>query len=157
VDNVFTSTYLNYKVFLRVDSTSAGNNTVVNMQLRKGGSDNAQAFRGGSQFVQSIGSPTTGIFDNGVNTATPRVLNTGIPSTPSTVSMEVFSPNAVANTNVLYQSVNAYGAATVAGGNLASVTGSYMHLTADNMDGIRFFPASGNFTGRFIIYGYGNS
>ncbi len=144
--DTFTSTYENYRVIFNIASSSASNN--IRFGMRAAGADNSTAnyytggfsvTYGGSTAVSATSGDTAGFL---LGTAT---------TVGNQISMDVISPKATANSEVLGIQVGASGASGAAGwfGNAFLATTSF--------DSMTIYPTSGTITGNYKVYGYSNS
>jgi hypothetical protein len=144
--DTFTSTYDNYRVIFNIASSSASNN--IRFRMRAAGADNSTAnyavggfsvLYGGSTAVSSTSGDTAGYLLGTVTTV------------GNQMAMDVISPKATANTEVLGIQVGASGTNGAAGffGNAFLATTSF--------DSMTIYPTSGTITGSYKVYGYSNS
>jgi hypothetical protein len=144
--DTFTSTYENYRVIFNIASSSASNN--IRFRMRAAGADNSTAnyytggfsvTYGGSTAVSATSGDTAGFL---LGTAT---------TVGNQIAMDVISPKATANSEVLGIQVGASGASGAAGwfGNAFLATTSF--------DSMTIYPTSGTITGSYKVYGYSNS
>jgi len=144
-DNVFTSTYTNYRINL-VYNTSTTND--VSLKLRAGGSSastnyNRQTFT--STSTTNTGANSTGqssLIVGPNSNGTRRCYATIDVSGPETSDQTAFQVNVT-----LFQ-----------GDNAGRIFFSYgMHDTSSAHDGFELLVATGNFSGSYTVYGYGKS
>ena len=142
VNNVFSSTYTNYKVIIRTTATTAGGDAGVTMRLRLSGTDATTNYSQQRSF--SYGTTTGG----DLTTAwTPLEYN---PTYPVQVGeLELYNP-AVASLTLGLGSTPKINNAAVA----VNISASFYHTTATAYDGFSLIPTSGNITGTVEIYGY---
>jgi hypothetical protein len=138
-NNVFNSTYDNYKVV--VNATTTNNPQNITLRLRVGGVDNTSLeYRLGTMF---IGAGTNQAFSGNNNTSTTEwILGTSQGATGMTAEIAVNRPFLSELTSVRALSVGAF--LMVAGGQ-TTVTTSYTGFTL-RVD-------SGTFSGTVSIYG----
>jgi hypothetical protein len=158
IDNVFTTQFDNYKVFIKGDVVSSGNTQVVAMQFRKAGSTiTASNYRQAGWFFEATGSTSGGYQgQSGSTSANVIIMGAGGP-TSSYSSMEFINP-AIAGSQTGWTNLgfHQYGNTTAA---LASKIGYFSngaYTVNDNFDGFILTPGSGNITGNIKIYGYRN-
>jgi hypothetical protein len=146
LNNIFTSTYTNYKVILNVNASS---DVAFRWRLRASGTDNTSAnymwgllgthFTGQSAYNESINGSLDTAFKTGAIGATYRTV----------LDMDIQNPQATDYTAYtgcqLYPSAAADGYAYFTTG-VTSVTTSY--------DGMSIYGSSGTLTGTYWIYGY---
>ena len=142
VNNVFSSTYTNYKVIIRTTATTAGGDSGVTMRLRLSGTDATTNYSQQRSF--SYGTTTGG----DLTTAwTPLEYN---PTYPVQVGeLELYNP-AVASLTLGLGSTPKINNAAVA----VNISASFYHTTATAYDGFSLIPSSGNITGTVEVYGY---
>jgi hypothetical protein len=149
INDVFTSTYDNYKVII---SFHLGSGVVTNLRLRASGSDNsasnyqyASARAGSNAAAQNIG---------GVNQNT--ILATyglGGTSEQVTLTFDAINPNLAKATNLVG---NSFGADGAGASNYSGGSFTAQHTSTSQFDGFTLYPASGNITGTIRVYGYKN-
>ena len=139
IDNVFTSTYQNYRIVFR---PTAGGAT-MNLETRTAGATNSLNYFT-AVWGYAYNGGTAGIFQN--NTSTFSFLPSFTAERSSWIC-EVIDPKATVATN--FQSFGSTGD--------AYYHGTCMFLNAASVDGIRISTASGTFSGTIRIYGYRNS
>lgn len=146
VNNVFTSTYQNYKVIYT--ATGSGGDAAVLMRMRVSGADNTtsnytmQRFSayGGTAAPERTNSPTQWVGGN-VNSTT---LNA--------TEMTIFRPQETASTAVHLHNVMG------AGGGDITLFQSYQAFAATtSFDGFSIYPGSGTMSGTLRVYGLANS
>lgn len=146
VNSVFSSTYTNYKIFIKLSAVTNANDD-INMKLRASGTNSSVGLYSSRVFAYSPG------VGGGLMTTDSAAWFIGLcgssnPAVP-TYNLDVFSPYAATKT-------------TMTGSNLG-VNASYyvMNLLsgyADNntqYDGFNIY-ASGNFSATIKVYGYGD-
>jgi hypothetical protein len=158
IDNVFTTQFDNYKVFIKGDVVSSGNTQVVAMQFRKAGSTiTASNYRQAGWFFEATGSTQAGYQgQNGGSSANVILMGAGGP-TSSYSSMEFINP-AVAGSQTGWTNLgfHQYGNTTAANSNKIGYFVNGAYTVNDNFDGFILTPGSGNITGNIKIYGYRN-
>jgi hypothetical protein len=147
VDNVFTSTYQNYKIVMNLTASSISAGAGITWRGRTGGS-NITTGTYGSQYMRGVNT-TVNAFTGG--SASIGGVASG---SASYVAMEatIFSPQLAQATTT--NSPNVYVDATGAF-NVQLIQG--YHNGANQFDGINIYPDSGTFTGTVRIYGLRNS
>ncbi len=147
VDNCFTSTYRNYKILL--DSVGSSASAVqLRIQYRTGGTSNTTATQGYLMNLVTEASATSGTYGGITND---HVLTGYVMSNASSIDITCFTPQVAIETRTLaisaaFGSTNSY---------LTTIGGIADNAT--QFDGIRIFPSSGTFTGRYRIYGLADS
>jgi hypothetical protein len=142
VNNVFTSTYDNYKMILDIDSSAT--NPSVNMRLRVGGVDNsASNYWNNRMFAPPVTS-------QGATSAGTSFVNFGESETgTATFVYDIFSPFKTAISRVIglgeFRYTSFYQHSMVKTGQ-TTVTTSY--------DGFSLITTAGTITGSVRIYGY---
>ena len=140
LNNVFSSSYRNYKIVFNSSSTSGG--ATLSMKMRAGGADSSAGyFKAGFVFYSS-----TSVFDyNRVQNGSSANLSYNIDTMGG--EMTLFSPAQARNTQVNYQFAGGFGA------NYCHEAASITHGVATAYDGISFIYSSGNITGNVKVYG----
>ena len=146
VNDVFSSTYRNYKIIMEITSASASGSTT--MRMRVGGADNSAAnYFSNRVFGQSAAVTSQGNTAAGTSIANILEFDTGT----SSGSYDIIAPFETANTAIMglnnFRYTSFYQHTTMLTGQL-TVTTSYT--------GFSLLPASGTITGRVLVYGYAN-
>jgi hypothetical protein len=147
INDVFSSTYTNYKFLINVNSAS--DDGYLLMRLRVAGADNS-----GTNYHWHFGAPSsTGNTYTGYGAATQSSirLTTGNSTTNvKNIDATIFNPFASFATLLTWG--NAYtsgaGAAPVAGG-----AGAGLFAGATSFTGLTIFPSAGTMTGSISVYG----
>jgi hypothetical protein len=141
-DGVFTSSYTNYRILLRVEQS---NDVHVTMVLRAATVDATSNY-----FIQR------NLFDNtstnGLRISSTASANVVYPNNSAQVSsaaLELFGPQLAAATQFTSYVSNNYATNVI---NTFLVGG--VHSTATAYDGIKFAVATGTMTGTYTIYAY---
>jgi hypothetical protein len=143
VNNVFSSAYNNYKIFLRVSGSSV-NGTDINMRTRAGGVDfssnlylRAVYYLGITSNTSLQGFPNqTSNFTSIANTS--DLLGVG-------AEVTVFSPFLSDETVIK----------STSSGSLVYETSAIINAS-NSFDGFTIYPSSGNMTGTLRVYGLRN-
>lgn len=147
IDNVFTSTYDNYKILIYLNGGS--NSTInVNMQLRSGGTTTTSNYK--SQFLNVENTSVGAGMDN---SGTDEWFLGNIYSAyqASLINLELGNPQTVDKTVFIGQCFeynNTTPNARQTGGTQDSAT---------QFDGLLIRPSSGTISGKVFIYGYQKS
>jgi hypothetical protein len=145
VDNVFSSTYDNYKVIIK---NSAGNIPGLSMRLRVSSADNTTSNYN-STNIEAV-SGTTNAFGRYVTSAT-SFMNTAIAFTgTSFITFDITSPNLTETTS--YAGLNGQN-----DGGFRSGTFSGLFDATTSFTGFSLYGASGTATGVVTVYGYQKS
>ena len=140
--DTFTSTYTNYKIYLNISAATVGG--FLNARLRAAGSD-ITTGNYNSAVVQAAYA-TNGLTNDNGGTSQTTWNRFGYLDTSAQVdfAIELMSPKATAFTTFANQNGRSgYGYQT-AGGTFNATTAA---------DSITFYPASGNITGVYSVYG----
>jgi hypothetical protein len=142
----FSTTYDNYKLLVKITSTSVGN-IYIHGRLRAGGSDNSNSnytsqFYVISQTSASVGNDTAG---TGVSSSWGRFGYSANTSDPSYTVYDILNPKGTGRT--------AYNG-TIGGNAKENWLCSGLFDTTTSFDSLTIYPASGNFTGTYALYGY---
>ena len=147
LNNIFTSTYTNYRVIWLLSSASV---VATRIRLRASGTDNtASNYMWGLSGIQYTGQAA---YNESINGALETSWKVGFQggAYQSSWTADILQPQATAVTsyngicvNPAASSPEVYATSTTG---LSSVTTAY--------DGMSVFPASGTFTGSYWIYGY---
>jgi hypothetical protein len=141
-DNVFTSSYTNYRMIVRFQGTTGSD---LLMQFRAGGVDTATNYN--YQSFTSNSTTNTGAVASSQTTIPIAQNSTGV---ISLVTLEISGPQLAAPT--FTQSLNARQSTAYTGPNIAMFFGNQSAST--QFDGFKFSGTSGTFTGTYTIYGY---
>lgn len=146
VNSVFSSTYTNYKIFIKCSAVTNANDD-IHMRLRASGTNSSVGLYSSRVFAYSPGVGGGLMVTDGDKWFI-GLLGSGNPAVP-TYNLDVFSPYAATKT-------------TMTGSNLG-VNASYyvMNLVSGyanddtQYDGFNIY-ASGNFSATIKVYGYGD-
>jgi hypothetical protein len=146
-DSVFSSSYTNYKMFLRYQTSGTGDiylrlrasgvsaiGANYNSQLVAGASTTASAFRETGVTSMYIGDDSNGAFW-------------------STIELTIYAPNVAEPTLVTSINNRNTGAYTV---NTSQIFAAN-HTLSTAYDGVQIILTSGTITGAYTIYGYGKT
>jgi hypothetical protein len=148
-NDVFSSTYNNYRILVQLDSTSA-NNQPVAFRLRVSGSDSSTNYRTATSYNEGADTPY----------ATKNLAGTDefrMPEIDDTYSdewyanIDLFSPQQTRKTGYLATSYNTRSNNTE---NYEMTTG--VNTAATSYTGFTLLSATGNLAGTVWIYGYEN-
>lgn len=144
VDNVFTSTYNNYKVMIRYETGGSG--VELRMRLRVGGVSAATNYN----YNQMIFDNTTSYAGRASSQTTMVVSGQTNGSFKSVAYAEIFSPAVADATGFIILNAPNQGAYTVP--QVGQNSGN--HSTATAYDGFELLTTSSNTTGTYTVYGY---
>jgi hypothetical protein len=149
VNDVFSSTYRNYRVVMEITSANPtpGSNG-VNMRMRVSGTDNSSA----NYFSDRVFGQNTSVGSQGNTSAATNF--------PAVLEYEVGTANGVYDVIAPFESANT----AITGLNQFRYTSFYQHTTmltgqmtvSTSYTGFSLIPASGTITGRVLVYGYAN-
>lgn len=142
VNNVFSSTYNNYRLIFRTTATTSGGDMSITMRLRLSGTDATTNYIGTRLFGYGT---TTGAEE--VSTWYALDCNPTFPVQAAV--MDIYNPAVASRTTATGQ----YAKINNAGLNISIASGS-SHSTATAYDGFSLIPGSGNITGTVEVYGY---
>ena len=149
VNDVFSSTYLNYRIIFSLDSSASSEDFF--MRLRVAGADNSSADY---SWIRAGNTPSTAasVSSSGTSAGATQFAIGAVSGTRTcALSLDIFRPFATDNTN--YLGLNNY-FDTFANAPLFMVGGSTSVTTS--YTGFTFYPGSGTMTGSVRIYGYAN-
>jgi hypothetical protein len=139
VNNVFTSTYRNYRLFINAKNTSTAGLTV---RLRAAGTDlTSNNYYRGRYYVGVTESLAAGNDNNGLDTAW---NTTSIGTMAGLVIMDIANPQTSEVTSALTFGVGA----------LFILLGHSLNNITTSFDGFTLTPGSGTLTGSVSVYGY---
>ena len=140
INNAFSSTYQNYKVLIYADPSADVN---IDFRFRASGTDNSNSnYR---YFMPNAAYDGSGVTNlNGLGTTFIRIGSSSTGNQPSTFSMDLFNPQELKNTYLIYSHA----------GEARSGSGGGTFNTTTQFDGFSVFPTSGTFTGTIKVYGY---
>ena len=144
LDNVFSSAYDNYRIFILPLGTVSGSTTTLSARLRVGGSD-ASGSNYDSQGLQISNTSVTGARTTGATSWDIGKIRTTLVSR----TVELKSPFLAANTfNDVFgqQYTTAFYAEQY----------SQRHTLTTSYDGLTFIVSQGTMTGTVQVYGYKN-
>jgi hypothetical protein len=145
LNDIFTSTYDNYRIIVQHTQTSGGSETRI--RLRVSGSDNTTSnYR---YMNQRIGG--NGTAYNLLGSTTYWAVNNNTSST-SSLNFDVINPNRANETNISGTSIG------VDSGDSQNVSGTIgcRFVATTVFDGLTIYFSSGLFTGTLKVYGYKN-
>lgn len=154
VNSVFSSTYTNYLLVLRVSQTVATGSTVFRMRTAGAADSGAiYSYAWGGTFIgvgpvyNFAGYATTNPFSPATEMFTGIAAGAGY---SGTARIDIQSPNVARGTRMLGQaytdySGTYYNTALTAGGEVSSVT---------QYTGFRLYPTAGTASGEYALYGY---
>jgi len=147
INNVFSATYTNYKVFIYVSSGSATG--YVNMRLRASGSDNsASTYNSSSPYTFSNAS--TFNVENFASQSKFSVNYCESNARNVFTTMEIINPQASEYTGYTMQATRFVPSVVV------NYSGSGQFVNTNSFDGFTVYPDSGTLTGTIRIYGIRN-
>jgi hypothetical protein len=146
---IFTALYNNYKIIVDITSTSV-HGAVIQWRLRSGGYDNSTA----NYFSAYTGTRTNTVAIEGIiNEGATFGRISGMSDTIGAAgSFDILAPFVTEKTRMVG---TIFGATSA--GNLAAYSGGNVFNASTSFDAATFFPASGNFTGSYKVYGITNS
>lgn len=146
--NVFSSTYNFYRVVFHLTACSA--NMEVYLRMRAAGTDysGTNYFYSGAGYVATSGT-------SGFSTGSATYQFTGYVTAASTdlfaYSGDIYNPNVATYTNIVGQSFTSNSAYS---GSVGSIQSAGVVRQTTQYDSFSFVASTGNFTGRYAIYGY---
>ena len=144
-NNVFSSTFANYKIMLSLSLSTGAQLTY--MRMRSGTTDNTSTYVWG-YIGQRITNSTTNWASSSSTTAGICILNSGA-SGPQTTSIDMLNPfvvGSVTTWNLVGYWADSVGASGFSGGGL--------HANAGSFDGFSIYPGGGSISGSIKVYGY---
>lgn len=145
IDNIFTSTYLNYKLIININSTTNGGANYCTGNFRTSGTPNTNASY--NEIIYGRNEDNTAETRNTTNETSMRFGYIGN-STASFIEQNFYNPQVSVKT---YYS----GFSGMTGKGAATFQGAFNATTA--FDGFEFSPFSGNCTGTYAVYGFQKS
>ena len=153
IDNVFTSTYTNYRIiYSGTSDTNAGGYPFSQVQYRSGGVTNTAASYDGYVTRFNSASSTTQLANYQNQTVGHEVVQAG---NGMCFALDVFSPQATE-----YTSMNIAGVlGQITGGynRAIQVSGYGFFKNTTSFDGFRFNTGAALMTGTIFVYGYQKS
>ena len=145
--NVFSSTYNFYRVVFHLTACSA--NMEIYLRMRAAGTDytGSNYFYSGAGYVSTSG--TSGFSTSGTYQFTGYVTTSS--SDLFAYSGDIYNPNVATYTNIVGQSFTSNSAYS---GSVGTIQSAGVVRTATQYDAFSFVASTGNFTGRYAIYGY---
>ncbi len=141
LDDCFSSTYDNYKIFFNVNSTATG--TDLRIRFRTGGTTNSSASYGSGWTY--TGFPGGSVGQKGTVQGSTTIYFQDVSSEPCSTQMEIINPFGAFRTNATWLGVQ---------GNDYAVNGGGQFEGSTSFDGISFILGSGTITGTVSVYGY---
>lgn len=143
--NTFTATYKNYLINYTITAASV-DSTVINARLRASGTDSSAASYSNAGVTYLIGAATIGAAN--ILGGTSWQFTQFNSADRNKVQLQVLSPQLAVDTHFLWDT---YGRV---GGGQGGGHGSGEFRAATQFDSLTLFPASGNITGSYEVYGY---
>jgi len=143
----FTTTYKNYKVILRVTSTSAAQS--LGLRVNVSGTPQTGATYNGGWVTTNTSGTVAGIGSGGATSATPAYLHSVI---GATLDLTVFNPTD-SSTNTSWSGT---GRGATSGNVICGFAGGDFQNVTENNDGLTFV-VSGTFGGTYYVYGIKDS
>jgi hypothetical protein len=148
-NDVFTSTYNNYRLMIQLDSTS-GNNQPVALRLRVSGTDSSANYNSATSY--NSGTDVAYAYRNLSGTDDFRLPEIDDNySNEWYASIDVYSPQQTRKTGFISSSYN-----TSLSGNACYEMTTGVHTSATSYTGFSLVSATGNLAGTVWIYGYEN-
>jgi len=148
-NDVFTSTYNNYRILIQLDSTSA-NNQPVGMRLRVSGTDSTTNYRTATSYNE--GTDTAAAYRNlrGTDEFTLPEIDDNY-SDEWYANIDLYSPQQTRKTGFISGSY-----ATKSNNTEMYEFTTAVNTAATSYTGFSLFSATGNLAGTVWIYGYEN-
>lgn len=143
IDNVFNSTYDNYKISIVIDDGSWTTGNDITFNFRTSTDDTSNSYNSMTILIGNTGG--TGSYGAGTRTFAYIMPYTATNKEALGV-LDVYSPNKAEKTLMTFQSLSE---------NL-SIVGGIFTTTTTQYTGFSFRPVSSNMTGTLRIYGYKN-
>ena len=144
INDVFSSSFKNYRVFLTVYGTSE---TSMEFRLRASGSDNTSTNYN-RQRLRGFGTSVTAARNTNSNTWELGGISNSS-NYRSCKDIIFFSPYQSINTMAICSSISYFGGAN----GIEVRNHTAVHKVNSSYDGFTFFPGTGNITGEVIIFG----
>jgi hypothetical protein len=142
-NNVFTSTYENYRLLIQVQSSTQSN---LQFRLRVSGADNTSSnYYNVAAHQRTNGTIITPTSGNPGSFATINILQGG---TRQTGSYEIHMPNLARPTDVTFSAVSQDATG------FFITTGGIRHAVSTAYDGFTIYPNTGTITGKVQLFGY---
>lgn len=148
LNNVFTSTYDNYRVLISEMVTSTGGANPINMRLRASGSDDTSANYGRSWVYDNGGSGAAVISQDSQTTWVLGEQNSSFANYRFNASLDFLSPKLTHATTVVGN------CSSQGSSNIYTLQGTWFIVSTTAFDGFTIYPNSGNISGNVRVYGY---
>jgi len=145
LNNVFSSAYKNYAYLINITATSDAS-TVLNMQLSLSGTASNTNYNWAG--MRSLSGTPSLTATEGNAAGYWSILETSSGSASGAVMGEILDP-----ANSVYTFIN-YRGQGFSGAYMATRHGSGRHFITTGYDGVKIYPAAGNFGGSIQIFGY---
>lgn len=143
--NTFTATYKNYLINYTVTAASV-DSVVINARLRASGADSSAASYSNAGVTYQLGATTIGAAN--ILSQTSWQFTQFNSNDRNKVQLQVLSPQLAVDTHFLWDTYGRVGGAQGGG------HGSGEFRATTQFDSLTLFPASGNITGSYEVYGY---
>jgi len=144
-NNTFTATYKNYLINYTVTAAST-DSTVINARLRASGADATGASYSNAGVTYVIGATTIGAAN--ILSGTSWQFTQFNSADRNKVQLQVLSPQLAVDTHFLWDTYGRVGGAQGGG------HGNGEYRAATQFDSLTLYPAAGNITGSYEVYGY---
>jgi hypothetical protein len=148
-NDVFTSTYNNYRLLIQLDSTS-GNNQPVALRLRVSGTDSSANYNSATSYNSGTDTPYAYRNLSGTDEFRLPEIDDNY-SNEWYSSIDLYSPQQTRKTGFISSSY-----ASTLSGNAAYEMTTGVHTSATSYTGFSLVSATGNLAGTVWIYGYEN-
>jgi hypothetical protein len=147
IDNAFSSSYTNYKMFVRYQNTTAAD---IFLRMRVGG----VSASGSNYNAQTVtGSSTSALAYREVSQTSGYVAAASNGAFWSSAEISIFSPYVAEPTVISSINNRSAGAYTAPVSNLFVAN----HTLSTSYDGVQILLSGGTITGTYTVYGYGKT
>jgi hypothetical protein len=146
IDNVFSSTYDNYRIVCHITNTSTADG--LSMRLRVSGADNSTANYNGARIESNSGASANRYFAGSTSFDINSTDDGGV-AAGFILDLEApfIANHTVGQINVMGQNSSA---------SYSSRVGGYVFSATTSFTGFTIFPGSGTIAGTIRVYGYRN-
>ena len=147
LNNIFSSTYDNYKII--VDTTASSANSDLSFKFRLSGSDLTNTYYGAFIGLTHANAAVNWTINNGAAAKITEMVS--YTKRVGFVTLEVNGPFLTSSKNATWSTM---GVSTAGSTGLAGTGAVSYDTTTNSSDGISFIRSSGTFTGTITVYGY---
>jgi len=152
VSDCFTSTAVNYRVIIAIDTVNSSAGRTINLRFRTASGDDANAIYTYSSANAGFGSTTLNNNLSGYSQTESKLTNHYYLGNTSSATLDILQP--------FVSTKRTMASGLVRGGTASEDTQGFFGLsidTAKSHTGFTFYASAGNMTGSYYVYAYRNA